>query len=143
MVEIAFSLALLAITPFIHLVVGCGSLPTSEGDILSYYRSTASCQECKIFLSLMHITNIYIYIYICVYSYLRFNLNCADNDLPTKLDQNELLVNCNGRQANGSTLSSVEYLITIVAKCTQPDNTCSEKNVSYTIKPYFLHQLIL
>ena len=124
-------------------MVGCGSLPTSEGDILSYYQSTASCQECKTFSSLMHISNIYIYIYIHVYSYLRFNLNCADNDLPTKFDQNELLVNCNGRQANISTLSSVKYLITIVAKCTQPDNTCSENNVSYTIQPYFLHQLIL
>ena len=140
MVEIAFLLALVAIVPFIYLAVGCGSLPTSEGDILSYYRSTVPCQECKIFL-LMHITNIYIYIH--VYSSLRFNLNCADNDLPTKFDQNELLVNCNGRQANVSTLPSVEYLITIVAKCTQPDNTCSEKNVSYTIQPYFLHQLIL
>ena len=124
MVEIAFSLTLVTIAPFIHLAVGFGSLPTSEGDILSYYRSTASCQECKI-LSLMHITNIYIYIH--VYSYLRFNLNCADNDLPTKFDQNELLVSCNRRQANVSTLSSVEYPITIVAKCTQPDNTCSEK----------------
>ena len=67
MVAIAFSLALLAIAPFIHLAVGCGSLPTSEGDILSFYRSTASCPECKIFLSLMHITNIYIYIYIFMY----------------------------------------------------------------------------
>ena len=66
MVEIAFSLTLVAIAPFIHLAVGCGSLPTSEGDILSYYRSTASCQECKILLSLMHITNIYIYIFMYI-----------------------------------------------------------------------------
>ena len=65
MVEIVFLLALVAIVPIIYLAVGCGSLPTSEGDILSYYRSTVPCQECKIFL-LTHITNIYIYIFMYI-----------------------------------------------------------------------------
>ena len=64
--------------------------------------------------------------------FLRFNFNCADNDLQTRFDQKELWITCNGSQANVTTSSSVAYFITLVAKCMQPDGTCPERQVSYT-----------
>ena len=64
--------------------------------------------------------------------FLRFNFNCADNDLENRFDQKELWITCNGSQANVTTSSSVAYFTILVANCMQPDGTCSKREVSYT-----------
>ena len=49
---VLFTLAFAALAALIDLAVGCGSIPTSENGILSFYRDLqdGTCEECEHFL---------------------------------------------------------------------------------------------